>query len=236
MALKRRLWRLLGVFLIALFAIGITRWLQAVVDLNRPARLTAWQQMQRAGNPDYVVWERVTRGGREVMLPRFNPNAAMLWLAMGRDPGGNDCAKKGQRPSAFALAILRPLGACKPHDSSQMPFIHVVLHGFSPEAREVAKLMIAAGADVNEISPDGIVPLRSAALRENEEMVRLLLTAGADPFLKPQYNQIGDFSSAWETAERLPKSSVTDRIREAMRFAVEQRGNASGNPGNQNRK
>src|SRR5712691_868954 len=51
-------------------------------------------------------------------------------------------------------------GFCEPRSADQMPFVNVAVHGYTPEARKVARLMIAAGADVNRISPDGIVPLQ----------------------------------------------------------------------------
>jgi len=223
LTLKRWLGRTVGVLLLGLFVAGGVRWMQVWMDLNRPERRAAWEQIQREGSRDYVVWERVKRDGRDVMRPRFDPRIAKLWLATGHDPNGNDCAKRRRPPTAFGLAILKPLGLCKPYDSSEMPFITVVSYGFSFEAREVAKLMIEAGADVNGVSPDGIVPLRSAVLFKNEEMAKLLLEAGADPLLKPKYSQIGDFSSSLETAESLSKNPRADRIQKMVRTAAAQR-------------
>ncbi len=223
--IKRWLGRTVGALLLGLLVIGGFRWVQVWVDLHRPERRAAWEQIQREGIRDYMIWEQIKRQGHDVMVPRFDPHTAKLWLATGLDPNGNDCAGIRKPPMAFGLAILKPLGLCKPYRST--PFIAVVFHGFSPEAREVAKVMIEAGADVNRVSPEGIVPLQSAVLFENEEMVKLLLAAGADPLLRPKYNYIGDFRSALETAESLSKSPRADRIGQMVRTAAEQRMNSS---------
>ena len=205
-------------------AVGAVRWIQVSVDLDRSERQAAWEQIKRERIPEFgMSREQKNVEGRGFVFFRVDPHGTKLWLATGRDPNGDDCAKWSERPTAFALAILRPLGFCKPDSSDHMPFLHVVLHGSSPDAREAARLMIASGADVNRISPDGIVPLRSVVLRKNEEMVLLLLEAGADPLLKPEYSQIGDFSSALETAESMPSDSRADRIREMVRAAAERR-------------
>ncbi len=45
---------------------------------------------------------------------------------------------------------------------------------------EVARLLIAAGADVNQANDDGLTPLMSAVGFDNTALVKLLLSAGAD--------------------------------------------------------
>ncbi len=47
-----------------------------------------------------------------------------------------------------------------------------------------AKLLIDAGADVNQKGQGGITPLHEAALHGNEDVVKLLLNNNADPSLK----------------------------------------------------
>jgi len=193
-------------------------------DLNRPERLAAWEEIKREQIPEFgMSGERKKVEGRELIFLRVDPRGTKLWLATGRDPNGHDCAHRGRPPTAFSLAILRPLGFCKPYSSASMPFVEVTFHGFSPEAREAAKLMIDAGVSVNEVSPDGVVPLQAAVLRRNEEMVKLLLEAGADPFARAKSDQIGDLRSALEAAESLTSDPSADRIRKMVRDAAERR-------------
>ena len=45
---------------------------------------------------------------------------------------------------------------------------------------EAAKLLIAAGADVNTRNKQGITPLHAAAAFASLEVVRILIAAGAD--------------------------------------------------------
>src|ERR1041384_3417764 len=93
----------------------------------------------------------------------------------GFDPNGDMCVERGKPPNVLTDAIWRPLGFCKPESADQIPFYFVAAHGYTHEAREVARLMIAAGADVNTVSPDGLIPLTGAVTGRNEEMVKLLL-------------------------------------------------------------
>ncbi len=222
----RWLWRMLSAAVVLAVVVGIGRWLYFWFDLNRSDRLTAWEQMRRENVRGYGVTSRTMRrdpNDRGVMVFEFHPNATKLWLAAGFDPNGNDCGTPEMRPAPFALAVLKPLGICKPHDSGGIPFFFVTFYGFTPEAREVAKLMIAAGANVNAISPDGIVPLRSAVSFRNVEMVQLLLQAGADPLLKPTYNQLGDLRSALEVAESLSGDPRDIWLRDLVRAAARDR-------------
>src|SRR3981081_2762746 len=88
--------------LLGLLLIAAVRWIGAWKDLNQPARRTAWEQLQRHGNLGYVIWEKEQRENRDFLTPRFDPGAAMLWLAAGFDANGDFCAEKGKAPDAFA--------------------------------------------------------------------------------------------------------------------------------------
>jgi len=221
---RRGLWHAAAGAILGLVVAGAARWIGVWTDLNQPARLVAWELLQRTPSRSYIAWDQVPGKDRHLLVPRFDPHAAMLWLAVGFGPNGDFCAERGKPPDAFRQAFWRPLGLCEPRNSDQVPFMHVVTFGHSAEAREVARLMIAAGADVNRASSDGVVPLRSAVFGKDEEMVKLLLEAGADPLLKPKYSQIGDLRSALETAELLPRDPTADRIREMVRVAAQRRG------------
>jgi hypothetical protein len=187
--------------------LGVARWWRVYQDLNRPERLTAWAEIQRTGTYDLAKTAR-------------DPRAVRLWLAVGRDPNGHDCARWGQRPSALDLAVLRPLGMCEPDSSASMPFVHASLGGYSADAAEAMRLMIAAGVDVNEASPDGLLPLQNAVVSENVVLVQMLLSAGADPLRRPAYSQIGDLDNALEVAARKPRTPAAIRVEEMLRRAT----------------
>jgi hypothetical protein len=103
----------------------------------------------------------------------------------------------------------RAVRLCKPDRSTSMPFMRTI----NPE---LIRFMIAAGVDVNEVTPDGTLPLR--CVREmNEAVVEMLLDAGADPLRRPLYGQTDDLDGAIEVATQLAKTEketpVAIRIR-----------------------
>ncbi|XP_056651193.1 fibronectin type 3 and ankyrin repeat domains protein 1 isoform X3 [Monodelphis domestica] len=55
--------------------------------------------------------------------------------------------------------------------------------------KEVASLLIEAGADVNMKDKDGKTPLMVAVLNNHEELVQLLLEKGADPSVKNEFGK-----------------------------------------------
>jgi ankyrin repeat protein len=63
------------------------------------------------------------------------------------------------------------------------------------QSREVARLLIKHGADVNDQQAEGITALHEAAQSGDLEMIRVLLAAGADPHLRS-----GQFGTARELA------------------------------------
>jgi len=71
---------------------------------------------------------------------------------------------------------------------------------------DVARLLLARGADVNLVTRGGETPLHFAASELNAEMVRLLLDAGADVTVKdgtPNHN------TPLDNAARQPVASAT---------------------------
>jgi ankyrin repeat protein len=61
----------------------------------------------------------------------------------------------------------------------------------------VARLLVAAGADVNATQRHGYTPLHAAGQNGDEELTELLLGAGADPSARTDDGQTpGDLASA----------------------------------------
>lgn len=70
----------------------------------------------------------------------------------------------------------RSLLCCVIAGATPLPFDDVV---------EVARALIAVGADVNVQGPDGLTPLLTALMGDNSDLVSLLLECGADANLHP---------------------------------------------------
>src|SRR5690349_9036160 len=136
---RRWLWGGMAVLLLASICTVVARWLQGAKEPNF-VRRAAWVQLQRHATRSYFAWEKGRRDGRDVLIPHFDPYGAMLWLAAGFDPNGDVCVEKGEPPDVFTNAIWRPLGFCKPDSADQIPFYFVAAHGYTPDAREVARL------------------------------------------------------------------------------------------------
>jgi ankyrin repeat protein len=117
------------------------------------------------------------------------------------------------------MAFFKPFGLCAPIRSDEMPFIGATLGGYSADSAEAVRLMIAAGVDVNEASPDGLLPLRNAVRSENEVVVKMLLSAGADPIRRPEKDTTGDFDNALDVAAKKPRTPAAIRIEEMLRAA-----------------
>jgi hypothetical protein len=186
---KRRVGR--AVVLCVLAVCG-ARYAAVLWDLESAERRAAWREIR-------------DRGLRDLALSVDDPDAVRLWLKAGRDPNGHDCASFSDGPpSPLRVAFGRPLGLCGPSDGDEMPFLKLVVRPYTERRLAAALLMIDAGVDVNEASPEGVLPLRAAVAARNRPLVERLLRAGADPDLRSGSGDSDEFMSARQLADRYP--------------------------------
>jgi ankyrin repeat protein len=129
-----------------------------------------------------------------------------LWDAVlyKRLPMAEFLLDRGADPDVPALAGLRPgdleplfldddfvpyrdiIEQCRQRraERNDDPLRIAVRDGDAPKVAE----LIASGADVNRIAPDGNTPLLDAAIAGHADVVRVLLEAGADPRIVDQRN------------------------------------------------
>ena len=62
----------------------------------------------------------------------------------------------------------------------------------------VAKVLIAAGADLNAKDKDGNTPLRWAALHDHGDVAKMLIDAGADINAKANNGRTALMDAAWQ--------------------------------------
>lgn len=86
--------------------------------------------------------------------------------------------------------------------------VHPLNSAVAAQATDIARLLIAAGADVDARQEGGITPLQAAAHAGNAELVELLLQAGADPGLADDKGL-----SALDYAEQDGHERVAARLR-----------------------
>ena len=79
------------------------------------------------------------------------------------------------------------------------------------ERREVVRLLIDAGADLERAGINGYRPLHCAAMTEDRQLVRMLLDAGADPHSK---TTVDDMWTAIEEADEYGAPQGAEAIRE----------------------
>lgn len=63
--------------------------------------------------------------------------------------------------------------------------------------REIVKMLIAQGADVNAVYEDGYTPLRQAMEENNQELMKLLIAQGADVNAVYQYDSTLLYDARW---------------------------------------
>jgi hypothetical protein len=180
-------------------------------DLERAERRSAWDEIR-------------DRGLRDLVFVVDDPYAVGLWLKAGRDPNGEDCASYSDRPpNPLAVAFGKPLGLCAPENADGMPFMRLAVRSYTPLRLAVARLMVAAGVDVNMASPEGILPLRAAVAARNGALVELLLDAGANPDLRSGNGSSEEFDSARQFVERYPSDPDARAFARLMAEAARRR-------------
>ena len=91
----------------------------------------------------------------------------------------------GRMPAVqLLLAAGAPVNEVSQNPSALRPLHSAVAHRQPQVALEIARALIAAGADVNTTQHGGWTALHAAALHGNLPLVRLLLDAGAAPATK----------------------------------------------------
>jgi ankyrin repeat protein len=115
--------------------------------------------------------------GRIEQLLAADPSAVNAWSSDGFQPLGL-AAFFGRRQAVELL--LAAGGEVNTHARHEfhVAALHAALAG--PD-REIARLLVAAGADVNARQQGGVTPLHEAAMNGELELVRLLIDHGADP-------------------------------------------------------
>ena len=175
--------------------------LRAGADPNRalPFGETPLMTASRTGNADIVA--RLLAAGAEVDAATaegaYGGQTALMWAVAQQHPSVVEVllahgADVGARSTVFSetvktISTYANYGLqCVPRDECYIT--EVRSGGFTPllfAARvgdlASARLLVAAGADVNETTPDGASVLAVAALSGSGEVGALLLESGADP-------------------------------------------------------
>jgi quinoprotein dehydrogenase-associated probable ABC transporter substrate-binding protein len=97
----------------------------------------------------------------------------------------NAGAQVNSKSTKLGLTPLMVAGGREPYEVSISGQKHelenVMLDPHYPQALQVARTLIAHGADVNAVSSSGVTALMLAAAHDNTPIVGLLLQSGADP-------------------------------------------------------
>ena len=106
-----------------------------------------------------------------------NPSEVNAWSADGFQP--LQLAAFFGRPEAVELLLARGADVSTPaRHQFHVTALHAALAGPTPD---VARALVAAGADVNARQQGGVTPLQEAAGNGALDLVRVLLEHGADP-------------------------------------------------------
>lgn len=182
----------------------VARLLDAGADPNvtRLAGATALMLAARSGSVPVV--RRLVTAGADVNAATSGGRTALMWAAAERHSGvvsvlaevgaavdARTAARTpGPRTVVREALVLRPGEAVNPADTPRdgdgdppraeggfTPLLHAVLAG----ELEVVQVLLAAGADVNDASPDGVTALMLALTKRHEAVALYLLERGADP-------------------------------------------------------
>lgn len=96
----------------------------------------------------------------------------------------------------WMLANGAPVGS---RDSENRSLLQVAIDHAGSEKQKIVSMLLDAGAPVNEITYNGWTALHLAAIRDDVDVVKLLLSRGADPNIK---RTIDGFMTAKEEAIR----------------------------------
>ncbi len=178
--------------------------LQAGADPNaaRPAGGTALMLAARSG--ETTVLRRLIAAGADVDAATAGGHTALMWAAAERHVRavnllaevGADVHARTAVHTPRARTIVREAKvlsrfeavnpAVLPRDGDRdpprpeggfTPLLHAILAG-DPQ---IVRVLLAAGADVDDAGPDGVTALMLALIKRHEETALLLLDAGADP-------------------------------------------------------
>lgn len=196
------------------------------------SRDDAHQQLEEAllGSGDLAAVLDAIRRGADVCAPFFDGSAPLTW-AVSKSFGPDGSAQCVQAMlAARATVATEPCEqwGTSVHRAAELGYLEalrllldangrVALGRFDDQSRSplifaivggsvsAAEMLIAAGADVNASDEPrvGNPPIRWATSEQNEEMVRLLLRAGADP-TKPGWMQLSalDVAKGWKSSRK----------------------------------
>lgn len=177
---------------------------QAGADPNaaRPGGGTALMMAARAG--DATVLRRLLAAGADVDAATRSGHTALMWAVAERHRRaaallaevGADVRARTAVHTPRARTIVReakvlsrfeavnPAGLPRDGDRDPprpeggfTPLLYAVLAGDAPTVR----VLLSAGADVDDAGPDGVTALMLALVKRHDELALLLLAAGADP-------------------------------------------------------
>jgi ankyrin repeat protein len=140
-----------------------------------------------------------------------DPQAVNAWSDDGFQPLG--LAAFFGRPEAAALLLARGGEINTPaRNAFQVMALHAALAGPAPD---IARSLIAAGADVNAHQQGGVTPLQEAAVNGRIDLVRLLLEHGADVLAKDDQ---GRTAADWARTRGHPE--VAEFLEEKQRLSA----------------